>query len=92
MHKISNMCTNLHRMKSLFLPFLNLETAEANICFKLKSYPLLNVRMKEIILTEMNSTKSVCLHIPDLPCNSNGNTAIATSAFSPGKEKGAISV
>ena len=40
MHKISNMCTNLHRMKSLFLPFLNLETAEANICFKLKSYPL----------------------------------------------------
>ena len=47
--------------------------------------------MKEIILTEMNSTKSVCLHIPDLPCNSNGNTAIATSAFSPGKEKGALS-
>ena len=48
--------------------------------------------MKEInILTEMNSTKSVHLHTPDLPCNSNGNTAIATSAFSPGKEKGTLS-
>ena len=35
----------------------------------------------------MNSTKSVCLHIPDLPCDSNGNTAIATSAFSPVEKK-----
>ena len=43
--------------------------------------------MKEIMLTEMNSTKSVHLHTPDLPGNSNGNTAIPTSAFSPGKEK-----
>ena len=46
--------------------------------------------MKEIIFTETNSTKSVHLHMPDLPCNSNSNTTIATAALSPGKEKGTL--